>query len=105
MDSPVEQLAADVFLIRDTCNVYVVRDPANRSGVAVDFGSGRVLDRLPDLGLDRLTHVLMTHHHRDQGQGLARAVDAGVEIWVPPVERDLFDRVDEMWLARPLLND
>jgi glyoxylase-like metal-dependent hydrolase (beta-lactamase superfamily II) len=47
----------------------------------------------------------MTHHHRDQGQGLPRAAAAGIRIHVPPVERDLFADVDEMWHSRPLYND
>jgi len=99
-----------VFLVRDTCNVYVVvaEQPGadgERTAVAVDFGSGMVLDHLAAMGVDRLTDVLMTHHHRDQGQGLPRAVAAGVAVHVPPVERDLFDAVDEMWAMRPLAND
>ncbi len=101
----VETVAPGVFKVRDTCNVYVVRAEGARTGVAIDFGSGRVLDLLDEMGLDRLTHVLMTHHHRDQAQGLPRAVAAGIEIHVPPVERDLFDRVDEMWASRPVVND
>ena len=36
----------------------------------IDFGSGLVLDRLAELGVDRITDVLLTHHHRDQVQGL-----------------------------------
>src|SRR3712207_8117851 len=44
--------------------------------------------------------VLMTHHHRDQGQGLPLAVAAGIRIHVPPVERELFSHVDEMWRTR-----
>jgi glyoxylase-like metal-dependent hydrolase (beta-lactamase superfamily II) len=105
MASVVQQLTPHVFRVSDTCNVYVLTDPGRRSGVAVDFGSGLVLDHLDELGIERLSHVLMTHHHRDQAQGLPRAVQAGIQIWVPPVERDLFDRVDEMWASRPIMND
>nr|WP_236667755.1 MBL fold metallo-hydrolase [Nonomuraea sp. K271] len=93
----------------DTCHVYVIAAPAQpgteRTGIAIDFGSGRVLDLLEELGLDRLTDVLMTHHHRDQAQGLAQAVEAGVAVHVPPVERDLFEKVGEMWQGRRISND
>ncbi len=89
--------------LRDTCTVYVLR--AGREAVLVDFGSGAVLDRLPELGVDRVTDVLVTHHHRDQVQGLARAAAAGIRIWVPPVERGLIERVDEHWRTRPVDND
>jgi hypothetical protein len=47
----------------------------------------------------------MTHHHRDQGQGLPLAVEHGARIHVPPVEIELFDRVEEMWESRQLDND
>src|SRR3954468_2534049 len=92
-----------VFRFRDTCNVYVVRH--GREALLIDFGSGDVLDHLADFGVDRVTDVLVTHHHRDQVQGLARAADAGIRIWVPPVEVDLIASVDEHWRTRPLAND
>ena len=94
--------ADGVHLFRDTCNVYVlVRD---RDAVLIDFGDGAVLDHLADFGADRVTDVLVTHHHRDQVQGLHRAVAHGARIWVPPVERDLFDKVDAHWQQRPIYN-
>ncbi|TDD72330.1 MBL fold metallo-hydrolase [Jiangella aurantiaca] len=99
------EIAPGVFRVRDTCNVYVVRSPNGRDGIAIDFGSGAVLDHLADMGIDRLTDVLMTHHHRDQAQGLPRAVAAGIAVHVPPVEQDLFADVDDMWSSRPIVND
>jgi glyoxylase-like metal-dependent hydrolase (beta-lactamase superfamily II) len=86
----------------DTCNVYLL--VSGSEAVAVDFGSGSVLDQLADHGIDRITDVLMTHHHRDQGQGLARAAAAGIRIWVPASERDLFADVSAHWQVRPLDN-
>lgn len=104
------EVVPGIFRIDDTCQVYVIvppEDPAagERTAVAIDFGSGLVLDLLDELGVDRLSDVLMTHHHRDQAQGLARAAEAGVAIHVPPVERDLFTGVDAMWAGRQLAND
>ncbi|SDM26299.1 MBL fold metallo-hydrolase [Allokutzneria albata] len=97
-----QALPGGVHLFEDTCNVYVlVRDGA---AVLIDFGSGDVLDHLDRFGAEVVTDVLITHHHRDQCQGLARAVAAGIRIWVPPTERDLFDKVDEHWQARPVFN-
>ncbi|WP_150307051.1 MBL fold metallo-hydrolase [Planctomonas psychrotolerans] len=105
----VEEVAPGIFRVRDTCNVYVlVADPdadGRRTAITIDFGSGMVLDLLDELGIDRVTDVLMTHHHRDQGQGLPRAVDEGIAIHVPPVEVDLFAKVNDMWATRPLDND
>ncbi|GAA3773875.1 hypothetical protein GCM10022225_71880 [Plantactinospora mayteni] len=109
----MSELAPGIFRITDTCNVYVVcaptrpaeDDPAVRTALAIDFGSGIVLDHLAEMGVDRITDVLMTHHHRDQGQGLPRAAAEGIRIHVPPVERDLFGDVEEMWQSRTLYND
>jgi glyoxylase-like metal-dependent hydrolase (beta-lactamase superfamily II) len=96
------QIADGVHRFRDTCNVYVlVRDG---DALLVDFGDGAVLDHLAEFGAQRVTDVLVTHHHRDQVQGLARAVAHGARIWVPPAERDLFDRVDAHWQQRVLTN-
>ncbi|MFD7922214.1 MBL fold metallo-hydrolase [Streptomyces sp. NPDC059740] len=104
-----ELMTEDVYRFQDTCHVYVLRDSRDGSGgreaVLVDFGSGDVLDHLHEIGVERVTDVLVTHHHRDQVQGLARAVEHGARIWVPPVERHLIDQVDEHWRTRPLDND
>src|SRR5262245_59939384 len=96
------EIARGVHLFRDTCNVYVL--VADREAVLIDFGDGAVLDHLADFGADRVTDVLVTHHHRDQVQGLGRAVAHGARIWVPPVERDLFDKVDTHWQRRVVDN-
>jgi glyoxylase-like metal-dependent hydrolase (beta-lactamase superfamily II) len=98
----VTRLADGVHLFRDTCNVYaLVRD---REAVLIDFGDGAVLDHLAELGADRVTDVLLTHHHRDQAQGLHKAVAHGARIWVPPSERELFDGVGEHWQQREIYN-
>lgn len=105
----VTEVARGVYRVRDTCNVYLIvaDDPADgeRTAVAVDFGSGRALEHLEALGIDRITDVVMTHHHRDQGQGLPDAVAHGARVHVPPVEVELFRNVEQMWETRPLDND
>ncbi|HVV56988.1 MAG TPA: MBL fold metallo-hydrolase [Gaiellaceae bacterium] len=94
---------ADVTRVRDTCNVWAIRTAAG--AVCVDFGSGAVLDRLDELGIERITDVLVTHHHRDGVQGLQRAVDHGARIWAPPMERELLERAGELWPHRRPEND
>ncbi len=96
-------MARGLFRFSDTCNVYVLR--AGRDATLVDFGSGAVLDHLRELGVDRVTDVLVTHHHRDQVQGLARAVEAGARVWIPPVEVDLVARVNAHWQRRQIADD
>lgn len=105
----VTAIARGVWRVADTCHVYLIVDPDAREGerdaVAIDFGSGLALEHLAGLGIRRITDVLMTHHHRDQGQGLPLAVEHGARIHVPPVEIELFARVEEMWESRQLDND
>jgi glyoxylase-like metal-dependent hydrolase (beta-lactamase superfamily II) len=96
-------IADQLFLFRDTCNVYILR--SGREAILVDFGSGDVLDHLADIGVERVTDVLMTHHHRDQAQGLPRAAQTGIRIWVPHTEQDLFHSVDTHWQAREIYNN
>ena len=93
----------DVMRVRDTCNVWVIR--AGSSAICIDFGSGAVLDSLDGLGVERITDVLVTHYHRDAVQGLVRAAAAGVRIWVPPVEQELFGRAGELWARRRAESD
>jgi glyoxylase-like metal-dependent hydrolase (beta-lactamase superfamily II) len=89
--------------VADSCNVWVLK--AGREAALVDVGSGAVFDLLPQLGVDRVTDVLLTHHHRDTVQGLARAVEHGARVWAPWLERGLLDRVDEHWRTRQLGDD
>lgn len=97
------QITENLYLFQDTCNVYVIR--SGNEAVLIDFGSGDVLDHLPEIDIERVTDILMTHHHRDQGQGLARAVEAGIRIWVPYTEEELFCAVDVHWQGRTLYNN
>lgn len=97
------RIADQLYLFRDTCNVYILC--SGREAVLVDFGSGDVLDHLAEIEVDRVTDVLMTHHHRDQGHGLPRAVQAGIRIWVPHTEQDLFHSIDAHWQAREVYNN
>ncbi|MCC6801238.1 MAG: MBL fold metallo-hydrolase [Anaerolineae bacterium] len=99
----MQQLLDNLFYFEDTCNVYVIR--SGDSAVLVDFGSGDVLDHLDEIGVARVTDVMITHHHRDQCQGLARAVEMGIHIYVPHTEQDLFQFANEHWQAREILNN
>lgn len=101
MPPRLTEISPHLHRARDACNVYLLRDGSD--AILVDFGAGAVLDALPD-GQPTPGAVVVTHHHRDQVQGLARAAAAGMQIWVPPVERELIEAVDEHWQARPIAN-
>jgi glyoxylase-like metal-dependent hydrolase (beta-lactamase superfamily II) len=96
------QVAPNVFVFSDTVNVHLIR--SGSEAVLIDFGSGDILDHLPDFDVESVTDVLLTHHHRDATQGLARARAAGIRIWAPSTERDLIAAADEHWQMRPLDN-
>jgi glyoxylase-like metal-dependent hydrolase (beta-lactamase superfamily II) len=96
------RLSANLWRVEDSCNVYVVGGP---EPVCVDFGTGLALDARPLRGAGGPAHVLMTHHHRDQGQGLPLAAAAGARIWAPHQEQDLFAAVDAHWQAREIANN
>lgn len=99
----MKKLSENLFQFADTCHVYVIKDGSE--AICIDFGSGAVLDALASIGVERITDILMTHHHRDQGQGLKRAAEQGIRIWVPHAEQDLFARVDDHWQGRELFNN
>lgn len=105
----MEQISRNLFLFRDTCHVYIIR--AGDMAVLVDFGDGAVLKELPAWGIQRVTDILITHHHRDQVQGLPPALRrgepllSGTCIWAPHTEQDLFASVDQHWQIRSLLNN
>lgn len=99
----MQTILDNLFLFRDTCNVYVIR--SGREAVLIDFGAGTVLDHLGEIDVDRVTDVLLTHHHRDQAQGLPRALAAGIRIWVPHTEQDFFHSIDAHWQAREIYDN
>jgi glyoxylase-like metal-dependent hydrolase (beta-lactamase superfamily II) len=103
LDPLLRPLSENVFVFDDTCNVYLLRQGSE--AIAIDFGAGDVLDELAAIGVERLTDIFVTHHHRDQVQGLQRAIQAGIRIWVPQVEQELFTHVGDHWQARPIANN
>ncbi len=99
----MQELSAHLWRIADSCHVYVIAGA--RGTVCIDFGTGRALDHPAVRAPRGPVVVLLTHHHRDQAQGLPRAIAAGAHAWVPHTEQDMFRAVDEHWQARALFND
>ena len=100
----MRQISENVFCFSDTCNVYVIRN--GDQAVLIDYGSGAVVPHLKDIGVSRVSAVLVTHHHRDQVQGVGAVPHLlGVGISVPPVEVDLIAGVDQHWRGRRIDND
>ena len=96
--SDLKKLSENLYLLQDTCNVYLVRDGSR--GLLIDFGSGKILDYLPGLGISKIDWILHTHHHRDQCQGDYRAVERSIPIVVPAHELHLFADAENFWRNR-----
>ncbi len=92
------RLTDNLFVFEDTCRVYIVR--RGSSCVLIDFGSGKVMDHLRDMGISQVDWILHTHHHRDQCQGDYRAAERGIPIAVPAHERHLFADAENFWRNR-----
>ncbi|MFC1508715.1 MBL fold metallo-hydrolase [Candidatus Omnitrophota bacterium] len=85
----IKQIVKDVWLIKDSCNVYIIKK-GNRA-VAVDFGSGRWFEKLSRFGIHHLDHVFLTHHHADQCAGLQRGFSGQFEVHAPTGEEKFLD--------------
>src|SRR5438874_2190054 len=59
----LKKLSENLYCLEDTCNVYLVRNGSR--AVLIDFGAGKILDHLAQLGVTRVDWILHTHHHRD----------------------------------------
>jgi len=89
------EIVSDLCRFDDCCNVYVLKH--GRQAILIDFGSGRVLDHLSEIGVNRVQWVVHTHHHREQCQGDPLLKRKGIRLAVPAAERMFFDRVEDYW--------
>ncbi|MFB3904278.1 MAG: MBL fold metallo-hydrolase [Acidobacteriota bacterium] len=92
------RLSEHLYAFKDTCNVYLVQNGAE--ALLIDFGSGRLLDLAPSLGISKIAWILHTHHHREQAQGDGKAVAERIPIAVPAHERHLFEEAENFWRNR-----
>jgi glyoxylase-like metal-dependent hydrolase (beta-lactamase superfamily II) len=100
MGGNLTAVTENLYLFRDSCNVYVLR--RGTEALLIDFGSGHVLEHLGEIGVEQVKAILHTHHHRDQAQGDREAARRGIPIHVPQHERHLFDQVEIYWSSKQL---
>ena len=67
---PAPDAWPEVYLWKDTCNVYALRD--GDAAVLVNLGDGDALEHLQEIGVKRVEWVLFTDHHRELCQGIGR---------------------------------
>jgi glyoxylase-like metal-dependent hydrolase (beta-lactamase superfamily II) len=92
------QISPNLYVLHDTCNVYVLKNADH--ALLIDFGSGHVLKLLGQIGVTKVDGILHTHHHRDQCQGDEIAVAQRIPIHVPENERSLFEDAENFWRNR-----
>jgi len=97
------QVAKDIYLFPDICNVYVIK--SGELGLLIDLGTGDVLDHLKEIGINKIEWVLFTHHHREQTQGYPRLKNIGAKVAVPEVEKALFETPLNFRKMAPALSD
>jgi glyoxylase-like metal-dependent hydrolase (beta-lactamase superfamily II) len=96
------RISDNLYVFRDTCNVYVLKD--GHRALLIDFGTGRILRLLGQIGVTEVSAILHTHYHRDQCQGDFRAVAERIPIHVPEQERSFFDDTENLWLNRKIFH-
>jgi len=89
------KLSEHLYVLDDTCNVYVMK--SDDRALLVGFGSGEILKRLPEMGIRQVDEVVLTHHHRDQAQGLCDLESPGFRLDVPDQEARFFEDVETFW--------
>jgi len=89
------RLSENLYRLEDCCNVYALKQ--GDRALLIDFGSGEILDRLPEIGVEKVDRVLITHHHRDQVQGLCKLQDYDFRVTVPAAEAHFFEDVGSFW--------
>jgi glyoxylase-like metal-dependent hydrolase (beta-lactamase superfamily II) len=92
------QISPNLYLLRDTCNVYVLKN--SDRALLIDFGSGHILSLLGQIGVTKVEGILHTHHHRDQCQGDGQAVAQRIPLYVPAHERHFFEDAESFWHSR-----
>jgi glyoxylase-like metal-dependent hydrolase (beta-lactamase superfamily II) len=97
------RISTNLYLLHDTCNVYILKD--GNKALLIDFGSGHVLKLLGQIGVTRVDGILHTHHHRDQCQGDDRAVAERIPIHVPVQERHYFEDAENFWRNRRVFHN
>jgi glyoxylase-like metal-dependent hydrolase (beta-lactamase superfamily II) len=88
----------DLWLFRDSCNVYALR--GSDGLLIVDAGTGAWIDALDQLPAAPVA-LACTHYFRDHSAGAVRAATAGIPVFVPEGERAVFADPDEHFRVRP----
>jgi glyoxylase-like metal-dependent hydrolase (beta-lactamase superfamily II) len=101
-EGDLTRISDNLYVFRDTCNVYVLKD--GHRALLIDFGTGQILRLLGQIGVTEVGAILHTHYHRDQCQGDHRAVAERIPIYVPEQEQSFFDDTENLWRNRKIFH-
>ncbi len=90
-----ERISENLFVCRDTCNVYVVKSGGD--ALLIDFGSGKVLKHLSSAGIEKVDWALHTNFFRRKCQGDRHLAGLGVQLAVPAKQRAFFEDARGSW--------
>lgn len=99
----LRRLSENLFVYEDCADVYIVRQGPR--AVLINFGTGDVLRRLSEIGVKQVERVLVTHHHRDQVQGLAELRNYDFAVTAPAAEARFFENVEAFWQTAKIYID
>ena len=81
-----ELVCPNLYKFKDACNVYLLK--SGSAGILIETGSGKVLDYLEEVGVEKIEWVLHTHSHRDQCFGDLLLKKHGSKIAIGKQEAD-----------------
>ncbi|MHA1146687.1 MAG: MBL fold metallo-hydrolase [Promethearchaeota archaeon] len=67
MEEGFTEIVKNVFLFKDVVNVYLIK--YKFKAILIDIGSGKCLNHLRDIGVQKIDYLFYTHYHRDQNFG------------------------------------
>ena len=103
LELPSPEVFPGLYLFEDTSNVYVLKE--GDACVLIDLGDGNVLPELNKIGVNRVEWVLLTHHHREQLQGIEKVDRKVTNVAAPHGELELFENPTHYRRWFPKLND
>jgi len=89
------KISDNLYSFKDCCNVYLIKD--GDSGILIDFSSGRILNHISEVGVKKIKSVFITHHHRDQIQGLVELKNKDFDIYIPDGEKQFISDAEAFW--------
>ena len=98
-----QEAVPDVFVWSDTCNACLIRD--GDAALMIDLGDGSVLDHLAEIGVKKVEWLLLTGHHRELLQGVARLDRGKTQIAAPKEEQALLETPTQFRKWDPRLGD